>query len=35
LFEDLKKSDAVVTCENCRRILYFEVVIDVEGTMNV
>jgi hypothetical protein len=35
LFEDLKKSDAVVTCENCRRILYFEVVTDVEGTMNV
>ncbi len=35
LWQDVRASDEVIACENCRRILYYESAADIEGAMNV
>lgn len=35
LWQEVRSSDEIIACENCRRILYYESAVDIEGAMNV
>lgn len=35
LWQEVRTADGVFACENCKRILYYESAVDVEGAMNV